>query len=43
MSFGLIAGLRLAEIRRLTPGMIIDLYLFRRRYDDDEHFIKRER
>lgn len=43
MSFGLTAGLRLAEIRRLTPGMIIDLYLLRRRYDDDEHFIKRER
>ena len=33
----------MSEARRLTPGMIIDLYVYRMRYDDMEHGIKRQR
>ena len=40
-SFGLIAGVSLSEIRRLAPGFLCDLYIYRRRYDDALHGIKR--
>jgi hypothetical protein len=26
----------------MTPGMIVDLYIWRRNYDDQQHGIKRE-
>jgi len=29
-------------MRRLAPGLILDLYMARRRYDDQQHHIKRE-
>ena len=42
VSWGLIAGLRVEEIHRMRPGQIMDLYLYRRQYDDAQHFIVRE-
>ena len=43
VSFGLIAGLKLPEMGKLTPGFVCDLYIYRQRYDDQEHGIKRTR
>lgn len=40
-AFGLIAGLTYAEVRRAQPGAVIDLYIYRQRYDDEQHGIKR--
>lgn len=31
---GLIAGLSVPEINRMKPGQVIDLYIYRRNYDD---------
>ena len=42
VSYGLIAGLRLDEIHRMRPGSVLDLFIYRRRYDDEQHFIRRE-
>ena len=42
MSFALIAGLTYTEALPMTPGMICDLYIYRRRYDDEQHRLKRE-
>ena len=33
VSYGLIAGLRRAEIDRMKPGEILDLYVYRSKYD----------
>ena len=41
VSWGLIAGLRMDEIHRMKPGAVADLYLYRRNYDDQQHFITR--
>lgn len=41
VSWGLIAGLRLEEIHRMRPGAVIDLFLYRRNYDDQQHGIRR--
>ena len=41
VSWGLIAGLNLAEIHRMKPGAVMDLYIYRRNYDDIQHGIKR--
>lgn len=41
VSYGLIAGLKLEEIHRMTPGAVLDLYLYRRQYDDVMHWITR--
>ncbi len=41
VSFGLTAGLRLDEIHRMRPGAVWDLYIYRRNYDDQQHFITR--
>ena len=30
-------------MRRMPPGMICDLYIYRMRYDDMEHGIRRQR
>lgn len=40
-SFGLIAGVGLTEMERLTPGFLCDLFLYRRRYDDQLHGVTR--
>ena len=42
ISRGLISGLTLRETLDASPGFILDLYLLRQRYDDDQHFIKRK-
>lgn len=42
VSYGLIAGLRHDEIRELLPGEILDLFIYRRKYDDNQHHIIRE-
>lgn len=42
VSFGLIAGLRVEEIHRMRPGAVLDLFIYRRNYDDVQHGIRRE-
>ena len=42
-AYGLVAGLGLSEMQSLAPGMICDLYIYRMRYDDEQHGIKRAR
>lgn len=41
VSWGLIAGLRLDEIHRMRPGAVMDLYVYRRNYDDQQHGVQR--
>ena len=41
VSWGLIAGLRVDEINRMKPGQVMDLYIYRRNYDDLMHGIVR--
>jgi len=41
VSWGLIAGLSIGEIHRMRPGAVMDLYLYRRQYDDVMHWITR--
>lgn len=43
MSYGLIAGVEMPHIMQMKPGMVIDLYIYRQRYDDEQHSIKRQR
>ena len=43
VSYGMIAGLSLDEIMRTPPGMVIDLYLYRRDYDDQQHRLMRKK
>lgn len=38
VSWGLIAGMRLEEIHRMRPGQVMDLYLYRRKYDAEMSF-----
>ena len=42
-SYALIAGVNWPEAERMAPGFIMDLYLARRAYDDDQHGIRRTR
>lgn len=42
VSWGLIAGLSLPEIQRMRPGAVMDLFIYRRNYDDQQHMIRRE-
>ena len=42
VSWGLIAGLSLPEINRMRPGAVMDLFIYRRRYDEVMHWITRE-
>ena len=42
-AWGLIAGLRLREMRVLRPGRICDLFVLRRMYDDEQHGIRRQK
>ena len=41
VSWGLVAGLSLPEIHRMRPGAVMDLFIYRRNYDDNQHFIQR--
>lgn len=41
IGYGLIAGLTLGEILASTPGFVADLYIMRRKYDDEQHGLKR--
>lgn len=43
LSFGLIAGLTYERCLRSTPGLIEDLYVYRQRYDDQQHGITRKK
>lgn len=43
VSYGLIAGLSYSETLRSAPGMVLDLFLYRRAYDDQMHGIVRKR
>ena len=42
IAFGMIAGMSYTECRRARPGVVMDLYLYRQRYDDEQHGIKRK-
>ena len=37
----MIAGFDYASARRITPGLALDVYLYRRQYDDAQHGIRR--
>ena len=41
VSWGLIAGLRVEEINRMQPGAVMDLFIYRQNYDDQQHGIRR--
>ncbi len=43
ISYGLISGLTYTEMRRMAPGKICDMYVYRLRYDDMEHGIRRKK
>lgn len=40
-SWGLIAGLTFTEMQDMAPGMVLDLFILRRNYDDVLHGIRR--
>ena len=37
ISLGLIAGLSLPEINKMRPGAGMELFVYRRNYDDQQH------
>ena len=39
----MIAGAGYTETRSLSPGLLCDLYIYRQRYDDTQHGIKRRK
>lgn len=41
ISWGLIAGLTYTEMQDMTPGFLLDQYIYRRNYDDQMHGIQR--
>ena len=41
LGYGLIAGLQPRDMYDMMPGLILDLYIYRRDYDDMEHGIRR--
>ena len=43
VSYGLIAGLTYDQTMRTPPGMVLDLYLYRRDYDDQQHGLVRKK
>ncbi len=43
VSYGLIAGMSVSEVMRSCPGFVLDMFVLRRAYDDEQHQIKRER
>jgi len=42
-SYGLIAGMSVHDMRRSCPGYVLDMYVYRQRYDDEQHGIRRKR
>ena len=42
ISYGLIAGLQVQDMWDMAPGLILDLYVYRRNYDDMENGIQRK-
>jgi len=40
--WGLIAGLSMTEMRTMAPGTVMDLYVIRQDYDDEQHGIRRK-
>ena len=40
--WGLVAGLTYSEMQEMTPGMIVDFYVWRRAYDDRLHRMIRD-
>lgn len=40
-AWGLIAGLQFEEMQMMAPGVILDMYVYRRNYDDMEHGVRR--
>ena len=43
LSSALIAGLTYAQARRMKPGLIMDLYLYRQDYDFALHGLRRKK
>lgn len=41
-AWGLIAGISLTEQRDMAPGVVMDMFLTRRDYDDQQHGIRRK-
>lgn len=41
--YGLIAGVPIADQRTCQPGMLVDWYLQRQKYDDEQHQLRRKR
>lgn len=42
IGYGLIAGLTLTETLAAAPGFVFDMFLIKRKYDDEQHGIKRK-
>lgn len=42
IGYGLIAGMRVSEMQDMTPGEVLDYFIFRRSYDDARLGIRRE-
>lgn len=42
MHYGLVAGLTWTEMQEMGPGVILDMFIWRRTYDDEQHRIRRE-
>lgn len=40
---GLVSGLAYPEIMDMPPGLVIDLFIMRREYDDQQHRIERNK
>ena len=41
-AWGLIAGISWTEQQNMEPGILCDLFVLRRAYDDEQHGIRRE-
>ena len=39
----LIAGLQIDEMQSMAPGLVLDLFSYRRMYDDEQHRIQRKK
>lgn len=42
VGYGLITGMTLDEVLASPPGFVLDMYIMRRNYDDEQHGIKRK-
>ena len=40
---GLIAGLTYTEMRHMFPGFVVDMFVARLKYDDEQHGIRRKK